>query len=119
MRRYVRRVLSGFTEGRIDFAPSYRWERDVEEFSWKRGQAPSYTDRVFHRSLPGVASLLRQTAYKSATFMFGSDAPKLMHQNGINDETACACSRHTVERCPPSLLSLPPALFFYCFQAPF
>lgn len=68
-----RRVFVGFNEGKVDFAPTYRWERNREEFSWKRGQAPSYTDRVLHRSLPGIQDKIVQTNYESPTFMYGSD----------------------------------------------
>jgi hypothetical protein len=68
-----KRVFVGFNEAKIDFAPTYRWEREKEEFSWKRGQAPSYTDRVLQRSLPGVADKVNQTAYEGAIFMYGSD----------------------------------------------
>jgi hypothetical protein len=67
------KIFHGFHEGRVDFPPSYRWERDAEEFSWKRGQAPSYTDRILWRSLPGLLDRIVCEEYKSATFMFGSD----------------------------------------------
>ena len=67
------RAFVGFSEARVEFAPTYRWERNADEFSWKRGQTPSYTDRVMHRSLPGVADKIVQTAYDSPTTMFGSD----------------------------------------------
>lgn len=67
------RVFVGFSEGRIEFAPTYRWETGSDEFSWKRGQTPSYTDRVLARSLPGVADRLSQTAYAAATGLRGSD----------------------------------------------
>ena len=69
----LKKVFVGFNEARIDFAPTYRWERDTEEFSWKRGQAPSYADRCLSRSLPGVADKLQQVSYDSPTFMWGSD----------------------------------------------
>jgi hypothetical protein len=68
-----RRVLVGFSEAPISFAPTYRWERDREEFSWKKGQAPSYTDRALNRSLPGVAARLWQTGYGAGTHVYGSD----------------------------------------------
>ena len=67
------KVFVGFSEPLIEFAPTYRWEREREEFSWKRGQAPSYTDRILSRSLPGVAAKLESQHYDSATFMWGSD----------------------------------------------
>jgi hypothetical protein len=67
------RVFVGFYEGRVDFAPTYRWLRDKEEFSWKRGQTPSFTDRVLHRSLPGVAAHVSLSDYYAGTSLFGSD----------------------------------------------
>lgn len=45
------RVLKAFTEvGPIDFAPSYRYELGSREFSQKKNQTPSYTDRILFRS---------------------------------------------------------------------
>ena len=42
-------VLSQFKEPKIDFPPSYRWSKTSQVLSNKRGQAPSYTDRIFYR----------------------------------------------------------------------
>ena len=67
------RVMAGFSEGPLDFPPTYRWERDSDFISYKRGQAPSYTDRVLHRSLPGLADRLSLLEYTSAHDYFGSD----------------------------------------------
>lgn len=67
------RAFVGFYEGRVEFAPTYRWLRDKPEFSWKRGQTPSFTDRVLHRSLPGVAGHVSLHEYASGTSLFGSD----------------------------------------------
>ena len=67
------RVFVGFYEGRVDFPPTYRWLREKSEFSWKRGQTPSYTDRVLHRSLPGCASSVTLHDYTSGSSLFISD----------------------------------------------
>ncbi|KAA0150705.1 hypothetical protein FNF29_05042 [Cafeteria roenbergensis] len=69
----MRRVFVDFQEGRIDFGPTYRWDRKQAVFSNKRAQCPSYTDRVLHRSAPGVEWCLRCTGYDSAPSMYGSD----------------------------------------------
>eukprot|EP01029_Cantina_marsupialis_P007056 TRINITY_DN177_c0_g1_i2.p1 TRINITY_DN177_c0_g1~~TRINITY_DN177_c0_g1_i2.p1 ORF type:complete len:1361 (-),score=431.24 TRINITY_DN177_c0_g1_i2:197-4279(-) len=44
----------GFREGKILFPPTYRWMRGKSEFSNKRGQAPSYTDRILFRTSRAV-----------------------------------------------------------------
>jgi hypothetical protein len=67
------RAFVGFYEGRVDFPPTYRWLRERSEFSWKRGQTPSYTDRVLHRSLPGCASAVTLHDYTSGSNLFVSD----------------------------------------------
>ena len=74
-----KRVLHRFAELRpLPFAPSYRWERNMEEFSNKHLQVPSFTDRILHRSVPGEAGALTQTSYESATFFFRSDHRPVM-----------------------------------------
>jgi len=69
----LRRVFDGFEEGTLDFPPTYRWQREVDEFSNKRAQAPSYTDRIMHKSAPGVAWCIDRETYTSAHDLFGSD----------------------------------------------
>ena len=66
-------VLSGFCEGPLEFLPTYRWERSSDFISYKRGQSPSYTDRILHQSLPGVADKLALVEYTSAPQYYGSD----------------------------------------------
>lgn len=48
------RSFAEFQEGSLNTCPSYRWQRDEHAFSNKRGQSPSYTDRILWRSMPGV-----------------------------------------------------------------
>ena len=69
----MRRVFVDFTEPQITFGPTYRWQRKEDEFSNKRGQCPSYTDRILFHSAPGVEWCLRCSRYDSAPTMFGSD----------------------------------------------
>jgi len=73
MQQAMRRVLDGFEEGDLDFPPTYRWKKDDNSISNKRAQAPSYTDRILHRSLPGVAWCVELDRYSSASRLFGSD----------------------------------------------
>jgi len=69
----ARRVLQGFKEGTLNFAPSYRMLRDTEGYSNKKGQAPSWTDRVLYKSLPQSEPRLELTTYGSSPISFGSD----------------------------------------------
>lgn len=50
MSRY--RVFAEFKEGLLNFAPTYRWEKNSESFSNKRFQAPSWTDRILYLTPP-------------------------------------------------------------------
>jgi hypothetical protein len=66
-------VFDRFQEGRITWGPTYRFDKEKNVFSNKRAQAPSYTDRIVWRSLPGVANFVRQCSYSSVPTCFGSD----------------------------------------------
>merc|ERR1712130_263550 len=46
------KVFVKFTEGSLDFAPTYRWSRTENTPSNKRRQPPSWTDRILWRSFP-------------------------------------------------------------------
>jgi hypothetical protein len=65
-------VFCGFQEALVRFAPTYRWERKENQFSNKKFQSPSWTDRVLWHSLTGLADLKLQT-YSSAPNLMGSD----------------------------------------------
>eukprot|EP00468_Gymnochlora_sp_CCMP2014_P015405 CAMPEP_0167770134 /NCGR_PEP_ID=MMETSP0110_2-20121227/17742_1 /TAXON_ID=629695 /ORGANISM="Gymnochlora sp., Strain CCMP2014" /LENGTH=817 /DNA_ID=CAMNT_0007659261 /DNA_START=477 /DNA_END=2930 /DNA_ORIENTATION=+ len=65
------RVFFDFQEGDLNFGPTYRFEKKSNEFSNKNFQNPSWTDRILHRSLPGMKMLQRR--YYSAPNLFGSD----------------------------------------------
>lgn len=67
------KVLGGFREGPLDFAPTYRWDRNSAEVSNKREQTPSWTDRILWRSFSGVEDELQFLSYRSVPDAFGSD----------------------------------------------
>eukprot|EP00743_Colponemidia_sp_Colp-15_P005796 GILK01006231.1.p1 GENE.GILK01006231.1~~GILK01006231.1.p1 ORF type:complete len:1456 (+),score=327.18 GILK01006231.1:316-4368(+) len=66
-----KRVFFEFRESPIQFTPTYRWAKDGPTFSKKRGQAPSYCDRVLWKPLPGNNGA--QTSYKAHHNVLGSD----------------------------------------------
>jgi hypothetical protein len=45
-------LLCGAQEEDVSFPPTYRLEKGKDEYSNKKNQNPSYTDRILHRSLP-------------------------------------------------------------------
>ena len=65
-------VFAGFEEGLVRFPPTYRWDRKENQFSNKKFQAPSWTDRVLWHSLSGLADL-KLDRYDSAPNVMGSD----------------------------------------------
>jgi hypothetical protein len=67
------KAFVGFSEGTIDWKPSYRCNRKTDEWSNKRRQAPSYTDRILYRSLAGCNKELELVDYVSHPNVKGSD----------------------------------------------
>lgn len=67
------RVFSGFCEGRITFAPTYRLEKGRAEYSNKRFQNASYTDRVLWRSRAGRSASVSQLYYDAVPQLNISD----------------------------------------------
>ena len=55
----TKRVLVGFTEGRLNYAPTFKVERDPA-LKYIRKRVPSYCDRILFRSLPGLSENQRQ-----------------------------------------------------------
>lgn len=66
-------VFQGFSEGKIEFCPTYRWSRQSQEVSNKRFQPPSYCDRILWKSFPGSGEELRLERYSSSPEQMGSD----------------------------------------------
>jgi hypothetical protein len=67
------KAFVGFNEGTIDWKPSYRCNRKTDEWSNKRRQSPSYTDRILYRSLAGCNKELELVDYISHPNVKGSD----------------------------------------------
>jgi len=107
------RVFVGFHEHRIDFPPTYRWQRKVEEFSWKRGQSPSYTDRVLYRSQPGIVDRVACDTYYSPTFLYGSD-----HRPVAATFTVTLRRYYTAPAMPLRYVGYPVPTFFPLVDAP-
>lgn len=64
-------VFLGFKEGPLEFAPTYRWDRNTNEISNKREQTPSWTDRVLWKSLNKSELVFK--SYSSVPDAVGSD----------------------------------------------
>ena len=62
-------VLSQFTEGELNFLPTYRIERYSDEWSNKKNQPPSWTDRILIRA----HRFLDISAYEARHECIGSD----------------------------------------------
>lgn len=67
------KVLAGFKEGPLNFAPTYRWDRHTTEVSNKREQTPSWTDRILWRSFANTEDELTFLSYRSIPDAYGSD----------------------------------------------
>jgi hypothetical protein len=64
-------MFQTFQEGKISFQPTYRRDRLTSSYSNKKGQSPSWTDRIFHRSASGEG--IQLLSYRSHEEVFGSD----------------------------------------------
>jgi hypothetical protein len=67
------RIFQGFSEGRIAFAPTYRMEKGRDEYSNKKHQNASYTDRVLWRSRAGLQANVAQLHYDACYAVNQSD----------------------------------------------
>eukprot|EP00826_Nyctotherus_ovalis_P062562 TRINITY_DN9075_c0_g1_i1.p2 TRINITY_DN9075_c0_g1~~TRINITY_DN9075_c0_g1_i1.p2 ORF type:complete len:143 (+),score=42.80 TRINITY_DN9075_c0_g1_i1:1006-1434(+) len=65
------RVMEGLEEGKIQFAPTYRYVPDTDEFSKKEGRIASYTDRILFKARE--ENFLRLMSYDSNTEIKISD----------------------------------------------
>ena len=63
----------GFREAAISFPPTYRMERESQDYSNKRFQNPSYTDRILWRSSLAKCSQIKSLDYSSLPTLMGSD----------------------------------------------
>lgn len=85
------RTFQGFQEGKIDFAPTYRFDIGSRKYSTFKMRVPSYCDRILYRSLPGCK--LVQHEYNSSSDILTSDhspvyssfSASLVHTTGLRD----------------------------------
>eukprot|EP01027_Heterolobosea_sp_BB2_P023860 GEZU01035892.1.p2 GENE.GEZU01035892.1~~GEZU01035892.1.p2 ORF type:complete len:118 (-),score=6.11 GEZU01035892.1:365-718(-) len=64
-------VFKGFHEGKISFAPTYRYNRGDRTFSTEKRRTPSYCDRILWKSFPGCPAM--QITYDSTPKVTTSD----------------------------------------------
>eukprot|EP00004_Rigifila_ramosa_P001570 TRINITY_DN11522_c0_g1_i2.p1 TRINITY_DN11522_c0_g1~~TRINITY_DN11522_c0_g1_i2.p1 ORF type:complete len:710 (+),score=112.84 TRINITY_DN11522_c0_g1_i2:115-2130(+) len=83
------RVFQGFQEGTLQFPPTYRWKRGIEgnQLSNKRGQAPSYTDRILFKTPQRGGNPLKQTAYTAHHDVSSSDHKPVSGEFEVNVRT--------------------------------
>ena len=65
------RLFGGFSESEIKFRPTYRRIKNGDEFSNKKEQSPSYTDRILFRN--SKSHYLVVNEYNSKEYQYGSD----------------------------------------------
>jgi hypothetical protein len=67
----LQKVFNGFQEGPITFPPTYRMIKGKDEYSNKKNQNPSYTDRVLWRS--NAPAMLANSSYTACFELNNSD----------------------------------------------
>jgi len=65
------KVMGNLQEGKIEFAPTYRFIPGTDNYCMETGHIPSYTDRIMHRSKE--ESTLRLVSYDSNNLIKLSD----------------------------------------------
>eukprot|EP01059_Diplonema_ambulator_P023867 TRINITY_DN394_c0_g2_i9.p1 TRINITY_DN394_c0_g2~~TRINITY_DN394_c0_g2_i9.p1 ORF type:complete len:2543 (+),score=1190.19 TRINITY_DN394_c0_g2_i9:95-7723(+) len=66
-------LLAGFKEAPITFAPTYRFQVGTKDYMRDRGRAPSYCDRILHKSMGNTT--IRCTGYNSADVRISEHMP--------------------------------------------
>jgi hypothetical protein len=96
-------VFLGFQEASINFAPTYRLVKGSAEYSNKKNQNPSYTDRVLVRTAPGLKSKTKILEYQCCHDLMSSDhrpvkatvqlmiLPPFVLRNPITDRSVLGC----------------------------
>lgn len=84
-----------------------QWDKKSKVFSNKRGQAPSYCDRILLRSFPGVASDIRQDNVLGCHDFLGSD-----HRPVRSSYTLHLRKLYTAQPEPSKYLATTPPTFF-------
>lgn len=85
------RAFQGFSEGEINFAPTYRYEHGSRNYSAVKLRVPSYCDRILYRSLRGCKVELHE--YQPCDEVMTSDhspvyarfSASLVHTTGNRD----------------------------------
>eukprot|EP00002_Diphylleia_rotans_P009086 TRINITY_DN190_c0_g2_i1.p1 TRINITY_DN190_c0_g2~~TRINITY_DN190_c0_g2_i1.p1 ORF type:complete len:706 (+),score=134.12 TRINITY_DN190_c0_g2_i1:91-2208(+) len=66
-------VFEGFREGPLNFPPTYRYVKGKNVISNKKGQAPSYCDRIMWKSQKALASMVSQNKIAPSMDIVTSD----------------------------------------------
>ena len=86
----TKRVLVGFTEGRLNYAPTFKVEREPV-LSYTRKRVPSYCDRILFRSLPGLSANQRQEWVQPVESVASSDHKPLVGLHSVRSHSAAPC----------------------------
>ena len=83
------RVLVGFQEGQLDYAPTFKLERQPGlHYGHKR--VPSYCDRILFKSLPGLSGNHRQQWVRPVSSVATSDHKPVVSLHDVRVRTAQA-----------------------------
>ncbi|CAN8061819.1 unnamed protein product [Agarophyton chilense] len=91
------RAFYDFSEGKTNFAPTYRYERGSRQYSSAKMRVPSYCDRILFRSLPGCKLDLEQ--YQPVDEIMTSD------HSPVYASFRASMSRASAVRSFPSIIS--------------
>jgi len=77
------RVFSGMTEGPLNFAPTYKFDKNVNRYDTsKKKRIPAWTDRILHRS--PQSNMIHQLEYTSVPGVMFSDHRPVVAKYGVS-----------------------------------
>ena len=85
----TRRVLVGFSEGRLAYPPTFKVERQ-RELQYTRKRIPSYCDRILFRSQPGLSGNHRQEWVQPVAAVASSDHKPVVSVHEVRVRAAAA-----------------------------
>jgi len=79
------RVLENFSEGKIKFAPTYKFDKGTNDYESEKKRIPSYTDRILYRSKK-FENLVKVYFYDSCMDYLSSDHKPIVGYYGVEIE---------------------------------
>jgi len=85
--RREHKMYPGFHEAKIEFLPTYKLEKDGDQYVDKKDQCPSYADRILYKVNDKKQSEHKVIAYRSLNEVYGSDHRPIVLETAVKIKT--------------------------------